>query len=267
MTAIRPKITGEEQYMFIENNGANEITIKDLEDFLNSDGAVTPAAEIQESSPAAQPNDGEIQEKTNVTETQAFAHRLKEETNKVRNEERDNIAKSLGYVDYADMQHKHEIEMLREKGLDPEEVTPVVEEIVNKRLENDPRLKELEVIKQKQVAEWAKHELAELNELTGGKISKLDDVPKDVIELWKTKGSLKAAYLELQGEALIREARASAAREQSIGSTSHLKSPVGVTAPILDGDKRPLTDKEKEIYKLFNPDVTDEQLSKMTKKK
>lgn len=271
MTTIRPKITEEEQYMFVQDNGAKEITIKDIEDFLNSDGAVTPAAKEDEGSPATQPNDGDGQQQekdpTKVTETQAFAHRLKEETIKARNEERDNIAKSLGYESYADMQKKRETEMLKEKGLDPEEVSPVVEEIVNKRLAEDPRLKELETIRQKQVAEWAKQELAELSELTGGKVSKLEDVPKDVIELWKTKGSLKAAYLELQGEALIREARAGAAGEQSRGSTGHLKSPAGTTALVVDGNKRPLTAQEKELYKLFNPEVTEEQLSKMTKNK
>lgn len=252
--------------MFEQEDGAKEITIKDIENFLNSDGAVTPAAETnEEGSPATQPDDGKEPEIAKVTETQAFAHRLKEETAKVRNEERDNIARSLGYENYADMQKKRETELLKEKGLDPEEVSPVVEEIVNKRLAEDPRLKELETIRQRQVAEWAKKELTELKELTGGRVSKLEDVPKDVIELWKTKGSLKAAYLELQGEALIREARASAAGEQSKGSTGHLKSPIGITAPIVDGNKRPLTQQEKEIYRLFNPEVTDEQLSKMTK--
>ena len=94
--------------------------------------------------------------------------------------------------------------LLEENGLDVEEVTPIVEEIVKKRLETDPRLKELEGYRQQKVNEWAKKELADIKELTGGKISKIEDVPKDVIELWKTKGSLKAAYLELQGEALIK---------------------------------------------------------------
>ena len=253
--------------------GANEITIKDIEDFLNGEGAVTPAAnEGNESSPATQPNANDAvqssassSEQTRVTETQAFAHRLKEATNRVRNEERESIAKSLGYESYADLQAKREAQMLEEKGLNPEDVSPVVEQLVQKRLAEDPRLQELDAYRQERVNTWAKKELAELGELTGGKISRMEDVPKDVIELWKTKGSLKGAYLELHGEKLIREMQMGIAGEQNRSSTSHMASPQGTPARIDNSNKRPFTAKEREVYKMFNPDVTDEQLSKMYK--
>ena len=255
--------------MFV--NGANEITIKDIEDFLNGEGAATPAAsEGNEGSPATQPNASEdapaqTVEQTPVTETQAFAHRLKEATNKARNEERESIAKSLGYESYADMQAKREAQMLEEKGLDPEDVSPVVEQLVQKRLAEDPRLQELDAYRQERVNAWAKKELAELGELTGGKISKMEDVPKDVIELWKTKGSLKGAYLELHGEKLIREMQTGIASGQNRSTTSHMASPQGTPAPADNSNRRPFTAKEREVYKMFNPDVTDEQLSKMYK--
>lgn len=252
--------------------GANEITIKDIEDFLNGEGAATPAAqEGNEGSPATQPNASEGTpaqngtEQTPVTETQAFAHRLKEATNKARNEERESIAKSLGYESYADMQQKREAQLLEEKGLNPEDVSPVVEQIVQQRLAEDPRLKELDSYRQERVNAWAKKELAELSELTQGKVSKLEDVPKDVIELWKTKGSLKGAYLELHGETLIREMQTGIASGQNRSTTSHMASPHGAPAPADNSNKRPFTPKEREVYKLFNPDVTDEQLSKMYK--
>lgn len=252
--------------------GANEITIKDIEDFLNGEGAATPAAQDgNESSPATQPNASEGTpaqngtEQAPVTETQAFAHRLKEATNKARNEERESIAKSLGYESYADMQQKREAQLLEEKGLNPEDVSPVVEQIVQQRLAEDPRLKELDSYRQERVNAWAKKELAELSELTQGKVSKLEDVPKDVIELWKTKGSLKGAYLELHGETLIREMQTGIANGQNRSTTSHMASPQGAPAPADNSNKRPFTQKEREVYKLFNPDVTDEQLSKMYK--
>ena len=254
--------------------GANEFTIKDIEDFLNGEGAATPAAEIDEGSPAAQPNEGNIEapvsttssnEPTPVTETQAFAHRLKEATNKARNEERESIAKSLGYESYADMQQKREAEILRDKGFDPDEVSPVVEQLVAKRIAEDPRLKEFDSFKQERVSAWAQQELAELKDLTDGKISKFEEIPKDVIESWKTKGSLKAAYLELHGEALIKETRASVASGQSRGSTGHLASPSGSPTHTSDANRRPFTAQEREVYKLFNPGVTDEELSKMYK--
>lgn len=250
-------------------NGANDITIKDIEDFLNGDGATTPVAETNEtSSPATQPDtDAETKNGNaqNVTETQAFAHRLKEATSKARNEERESIAKSLGYESYADMQKKREAEMLAEKGLDPEDVSSVVEEIVQKRLADDPRLAELGRYKQERVNEWAKEQLAELSDLTGGKISKLEDVPKEVIELWKTKGSLKGAYLELEGEKFIREMQIGIANGQNRSTTRHMSSPQGTPAAADNLNRRPFTAKEREVYKMFNPDVTDEQLSKMYK--
>ena len=255
--------------MFV--NGANEITIKDIENFLNGEGAATPAAsEGNEGSPATQPNASEgapaqAAEQAPVTETQAFAHRLKEATNKARNEERESIAKSLGYESYADMQAKREAQMLEEKGLNPEDVSPVVEQLVQKRLAEDPRLQELDAYRQERVNAWAKKELAELGELTGGKISKMEDVPKDVIELWKTKGSLKGAYLELHGEKLIREMQTGIASGQNRSTTSHMASPQGTPAPADNSNRRPFTAKEREVYKMFNPDVTDEQLSKMYK--
>ncbi len=252
--------------MFV--NGADEITIKDIEDFLNGEGAVSPAAKGNESSPATQPDTSEVQsstEKTPVTETQVFAHRLKEATSKARNEERESIAKSLGYESYADMQQKREAEMLKENGLDPDDVSPVVEQLVQKRLAEDPRLQELDQYRQARISEWAKKELAELSELTQGKISKLEDVPKDVVELWKTKGTLKGAYLELHGERLIREMQTSIASGQNRSTTGHLTSPQGVSISPGNANKRPLTAEERRVYKLFNPQVTDEQLSKMYK--
>lgn len=248
--------------MFEDFDGANELTIEDIENFLNSDEAATPAVEKEkEGSPVAQPNDDKVETTDdNVTETQAFAHRLKKAITK----ERESIAKSLGYESYAQMQKSREEDILKDKGLDPEEVSPVVEQLVAKRLAEDPRLQELEGYRQQKVNEWAKKELAELNELTNGKVTKLEDVPKNVLELWKTKGSLKAAYLELEGETLIREMRTGIAGEHSKGSTGHLRSPQGTPAPA-NSKKRPFTQQEKDVYRLFNPGVTDEELNKMYK--
>ena len=259
------------------NKGANAITIQDIEDFLNGGGAVTPTAtENQtvtsnatttaqtESSPAAQPNGEPVVTEPAVTETQAFARRLREATGRARNDERESIAKSFGYESYDAMVKAREANILREKGLDPEDVSPVVEQIVEQRIATDSRLQELEAYRQDRMSAWAKQELAELKTLTDGKISSWEDVPKDVLEAWKTKGSLKAAYLELRGETLIMEMRTSIASGQSKGSTGHLASPAGAPAASNEG-KRPFTEEERRIYKMFNPGVTDEQLSKMTK--
>lgn len=242
---------------------ANELTIKDIEAFLNDEGTVTSTVEKEETPPTTQSGDAEKQK--TIENTQAFANRLKDATVKARNEEREKIAKSMGFENYEAMQKSKEETLLKEKGFDPEEVTPIIEELLQKRLAEDPRLKELEELRQKKVEAWAIKELAELNTLTGGKISKMENVPKNVIELWKEKGSLKAAYLELEGEKLIREMQTSIAGNQSKGSTGHLDSPQGTPLSTSNANKRPMTQKEKDVYKLFNPNVTDEELAKILK--
>lgn len=242
--------------------GANEFTIKEIEAYLSGEGAETPAAE-PEGTPQTETEGNKTPE---VTETQAFAHRLKEATDKARAKEREDIARQLGFESYEALQKSREKKTYEDNGLDPDEVAPVIEEIVKQRLESDPRMQELESYRQRQAQEWAKKELTELKTLTGGKITKLDDVPKDVLELWKSKGSLKGAYLELHGEELIREMQKGVARGQSGSSTGHLSSPRGSTPPATEQNVRPYTEQEKKIYKMFNPDVTDEELSKMTKK-
>ena len=247
--------------MLFEFDGANEFNIEDIEAFLNDDGAGTPPVEDKkETPPATQPGDDAEKQKA-IERTKAFAHRLREEKEKAKKEAFETIAKENGFESYAAMKAANEAKLLKDRGLDPEEVTPIVEELVKKRLAEDPRLKELDAIKQQKIQEWAKQELIELGTLTGGKISKLEDVPKNVIELWKTKGSLKAAYIELEGEKLIRELQSG----QNRSSTNHLTSPSGIPPVPNAANKRPFTQKEKEVYKHFNPNVTDEELNKMLK--
>jgi uncharacterized FlaG/YvyC family protein len=247
--------------MLDSENGANELSLKDIEAFLSDDGQATPPVENEEektpqaTQPAQEEKHEEPTEKKSNETTQAFSKRL--------NEDRERIAKLMGFDTYEAMIKSRENQLLSDKGLDPEEVKPIVDKIVEQRLKEDPRMKELEEVHKEKVQTWAKKELAEITELSGGKITNMSQLSQDVVNLWKQKGSLKAAYLEVEGERLIREARLSAASEQSKGSTAHLNSPEGSPNQIVGGpEKRPLTEKEKSIYKLFNNNLTDEELNK-----
>lgn len=235
----------------------DELSLEELEDLFGGNDA-TPAS--TDETPPAQGNEPKKEEVTpdNVTTTQAFARRLKEKTEEAIGTERERIAKSLGYGSYEEMVTAQEDRKLRDKGFDPETAKPVIDELVEARLKNDPRLQELEAYKAKQVEEYGKRELEELTKLTGGKITSLEQVPQDVITLWKTTGSLKAAYMQLHGEALIAEVRA----QQLKGSTDHLRSPAG--SPSTPTNTRPLTDEEKRVWRTFNPHITDEELAKKT---
>lgn len=237
--------------MDLENFGVKDATLKELEDLFNVD-------DEQEQSPTANDNTNPepSDEQKDVSQTKAFARRLAEEKSKVVNEEREKIAKELGFTSYEELQKSKEKQLYEEKGLDHEEISPLVNELVEQKLNSDPRMKELEQFRAKQVEEFAKKELAEITKLTDGEITDLKQLPIDVIELWKKKGSLKAAYLELKGEELILKARSG----QNKGSTTHLNTPSGSNSEA--GPKRHLTAEEKRMWKLFNPSLTDEELNR-----
>ena len=243
----------------------NDFSFEELERLFGTKSEQESSTANEETdTPAPQPTDDTVD--TDIVETddksiensKAFAKRLSEKTEQVRKQEREAIAKELGYESYEDMIKSRERKTIEEKGLDPDEVSPVIDELVKARLDNDPRMKELETLRQRQVEEFGKRELAEITKLTDGEITSLAQLPKEVLELWKTKGSLKSAYLELEGEKLILKAR----REHSKGSTSHLANPAGVTTP--PSNKRPLTNSEKQMWKYFNPQMTDEEINKIT---
>lgn len=232
-------------------NGANEFSMEELESLFKETAQETPPAEDGKNSTETPPTN----ETEDVTKTQSFARRLKEEKEKAYKEAQNEIAASLGYSSYDELQKHKQNQLLEEKGLDPELVNPVVDEIVKKRLAEDPRMKELEELKQRQITEFAKKELEDVNKLAGMNFASLEEVPKDVIEDWKKTGSLKKSYINLHGEELILKARS----EASKGTTSHLNNPSGA-AP--EGKaKRHLTDEEKRLWKFFNPTMTDEELN------
>lgn len=251
-----------------DNEGANEFTIEELEALFNSDNQqTTPAAgkdttDVQDGGNGTvidnSSNNEESSKSNNVENTKAFATRLRESTDKARKEEREAIAKSLGYESYDSMVKARERQTFEQKGLDPDEVSPIVDELVKQRLANDPRMQELENFRKQQVLEFGKKELAELTELTGGKITKFEQLPKNVLEQWQKEGSLTNAYLKLEGRKLITQLRS----EQSKGSADHLANLTG-SSPA-DGGQRHLTEKEKQMWKFFNPNMSDEELNKKT---
>lgn len=243
--------------MHLEDYGANGLSSKELEALFDDDfqPADTPPEETTE------PSTSDEQKSKDVSQTKAFAKRLAEEKAKVVNEERENIAKSLGFNSYDELQKERERKLYKEKGLDHEEISPIVDELVKQRIDSDPRMKELEQFKAKQVEEFGKKELAEIAKLTNGEITKLEQIPREVLDLWKTKGSLKSAYLELKGEELILRARG----EQSKGSTGHMANLSGAAGE--ESGRRHLTETEKQMWRLFNPSITEEELNKKTVEK
>lgn len=240
--------------------GAKEFTVEEFDALFQDDSElVSPPAETTSTEPATTSAEKPAEEPADTTK--AFAKRLKESTDKVRIEEREALAKSLGYTSYEELQKQREAAVLKEKGLDPELVKPVVDELVKKRIEEDPRMQELSKLRETQIKEFGKRELAEITKLTDGEITSFDQLPKDVVELWKSKGSLKAAYLELKGEELLIKVKSNANK----GDTKHLATPNGVSS--MSTNKRSLTAEERQSWKFFNPSMTEEELNKIEVKK
>lgn len=236
-------------------NDIGDFTLEDLQSLFDED--------VSTNKPESEPDTKTTED--DITKTQAFAKRLSEKTaevtENVKAQTREEVAKQLGYESYNAMLQEKENKVLTDKGLDPETVSPIVNELVESKLKNDPRMKELDELRKEKIKQFGKTELAEITKLTGGEITSLSQLPKEVIDLWTKKGSLKSAYLELEGEKLITKIRS----EQSKGTTDHLANLQG-QSPAPSGE-RFLTDEEKRMFKLFNPEMTDEELNKRTIKK
>ena len=162
--------------------------------------------------------------------------------------------------DYEELIKSRERKVIEDKGLDPDDVAPIVEQLVKERIDKDPRMQELEELRQMRVQEFGKKELAEVTKLSGGEITSLNQLSPEVISAWKQKGSLKAAYLEVEGEKRIMRMMS----DQSRGTTTHLTANGG-SAAVPTGERN-LTADEKKMYKFFNPSMTDDQLNKITVK-
>jgi len=218
----------------------------------------TPAA--QPATPAAQPQAATQSEALKGQEgAKAFAARL----NAAREAEREAVAKAAGFGSYADLLKSKESSILKTKGIDPDIAAPAIDEIVAKRLAEHPDIQELKRLREQQEIEFGRRQLGELSAITGGKVSRFDQLSPQVVELWKQKGDLKGAYMFYHGAEYISGAAVSAMSSQSKGSVAHLASPVGVPPAAAADGTRPPTEQELAVYRKFNPQATPEQIARL----
>lgn len=246
--------------------GDFDFTAEELDALFGGESQETPPADSnnateQQTPPTEQPQVETTKEDT-VETTRAFAKRLSERTSKAVAEEREAIAKKLGYTSYDEMMKTTENRRLEDNGIDPTIAAPVIDQLVEERIKNMPQMQELAELRALKVQEYGRQQLAEITKLTNGAITKLEQLPKEVVEIWKQTGDLKKAYLQVEGENLIMAAR----NAQSQGSTAHMATPQSGVSSI-PSDRRLLTEDEKKVWKLFNPQMTDEELNKQTTRK
>lgn len=189
--------------------------------------------------------------------TKNYSDRLKKDREKIRNEERDNLAKELGYENYEKFREAHVDNSLLDKGLDPDTVKPLLKDLIK----NDPEYVEAMRFKaEKEELEknvWAKDQIKALNDKFGLNLQSISDLDEDTVKMWNNGVSLDKAYAANHYEDLEKSSLRKL-KEQDSGK-SHLKNVDGST---LESDEVVVTDEIYRQFKAFNPDVTREDVKK-----
>jgi len=84
---------------------------------------------------------------------------------KTESETQDKVAKELGYENDADLQKANEKKLLKDAGLDEEDITGVVNKLVEQRIANDPRFKKIEELEAIERNNFVNTQLKEINNL------------------------------------------------------------------------------------------------------
>lgn len=214
--------------------------------------------EQMQTAPAANENSADnLDDK--VETTKAFSNRLRERTDKAVDAERERIATKMGYSSYEEMMKTQEDKQFIDQGINPDKARPIVDQMVKEQLAQTPEMQELETLRQEKLRKFAEDELKALGDLVGQEFTSLDQVPKDVIDDWKTSGSLKQSYMKLHGEELIRKTR----KGINAGTTQHMQS-TGVGNGNTGGGRRLIREDELTVWRQMFPGKSDDELRKMT---
>lgn len=195
---------------------------------------------------------------SNIDMTKAVSDRINNVRKKTESETQDKIAKELGFDSYEDLQKANEQKLLRDAGLDEEEITEVVNKLVEQRISNDPRFKKIEELEAREKSNFVAAQLKEINNVAGTNYTSVDQLPKETLEVWQKIGNLSQAYYATQGAQLFNKSQST----KRNGSLSHMADSSNGS---VSNNRRPLTEEEKAIYRMVNPDITEEELSKKTR--
>lgn len=240
--------------------GVKDTSMADLEALLNIDEDETPPSQNEDATPAATPaaTDPVTQEDpkpAKESETQAFARRLKESTEKARTEEREALAKRLGKTSYDELLKETESKAWEAKGLDPEAAKEVFEKMYEERIQADPRFKELDEYRASKAKEWGEAQMLELSKLTGGKVTKLDQLDAATLERGQKEGSFVSAYMAIHGAKLLEEVRLNGIAKQQQNTTEHLANSTGKQPDTTLREPSPEERKILAQFAQYSPDM------------
>lgn len=205
------------------------------------------------------PVEKKVEEPTDSTK--AYSERLNKDRERIRNEERENIAKSFGYETWAEYIDAHTDSSLLEKGLDPDQIKPIIKEAIK----NDPDYIEAMKIKQEkeqlEAKIWADSEIKRLNEKFGTKIKSVDEFDQEVLSMWKSGVPLEKAYAanhyeELQSIAIKKS------KAQNDGK-QHLKDSNDGNAE----STKTISSEQLKFFRALNPNASDDDFKAFINRK
>jgi hypothetical protein len=188
-----------------------------------------------------------------VDQTKAFAKRLKEEVEKAKRAERENIAQSFGYSSWEEYNDAQTKSKLLDEGYDPERVLPVFKDLIK----NDPEY--LEAMKYKAEKEelekqlFAKMSIEALNNKFGTNYKSVDELDQETIDDWNKGTPLEKAFAANNYSKIVEMAVKKANTVKDNGK-SHMKTVTGSTTQTTTRD---VSKEELAIAKSFG--ISEEQ--------
>ena len=183
--------------------------------------------------------------------TAAMTKRINEVKTKTEAEVRDKIAKDLGFENFTELQKAKDKKLITEAGYDPAELEKIISPLLEQRLASDPRMQKLQALEQQEQQAYISTELAEIEKLTGLKVTQAD-LSKETLDLWQKGVKLSQAYIAANPTKII--------SANTKGTTTHLSTGAG-TGPV---KSRGMTAEEKALYRSIYGDISDEALNKKT---
>lgn len=207
------------------------------------------AANVEETAEAVTEPEQEVQPVSpteQIDQTKAFATRLKEEKAKAKLEARQEIAQSFGYNTWDEYITSQTDSKLVDKGLDPDTVRPVLQELIK----NDPEYIEAMKIKaerdelEKEL--FAKNSIDQLNATFGTSFKSVNDLDPDTVKLWNSGVPLEKAFAA-NNWSTIKDNAVKKATTIDNGK-SHLKSVAGSSEQTKSVD---LSAEQLAVFKTF----------------
>lgn len=171
--------------------------------------------------------------------TQNMIDRINTVKRETEKEVQEKIAKENGFDSYTAMKQAKEAKLLSDKGFNKDDVEAVIKPMVEQRIADDARFKELEDFKRAQQEIYINQQLSSINKTTGQQL-KITDLPKETISLWEKGIDLEQAYYATHGKTLLTKGISHAQN----GSLTHL----GNSSANTNVKTRSYTQEEKNMY-------------------